>query len=180
LVLELHRLISQSSVAIGHNVDRFDDRRANTDFIKHNLPPPPPHKTIDTLKVAKKYFDFNSNKLDSLGEFLGVGRKVKHSGFEMWERCLEGDQDAWDSMKRYNAQDVALLERVYLKLRPWMQGHPDLNAPDGHIGCPACRGTSLQRRGWSIASHGRSPRFQCRDCGKWSKGKPIKDQMHYR
>ena len=44
------------------------------------MPPPSPYKTIDTLKIARKYFGFNSSKLDDLGRVLGAGEKVRHGG----------------------------------------------------------------------------------------------------
>ncbi len=171
LMMALHKLISEADVAIGHNVDEFDDKMINTDFIKHGLTPPPPHKSIDTLKVAKRYFRFNSNKLDDLGAFLKVGKKVKHWGFELWKRCLAGDMKAWRLMMKYNKGDVVLLEKIYLKLRPWMVTHPDFNAIDGHSGCPACKSVKLIRRGWAIVGAGRKQRYQCGECGRWCKGK---------
>lgn len=173
LIAELHKLISKADIVIGHNIDGFDDKRANTDFIKHGFPPPPPHKTVDTLKVARSRFQFNSNKLNDLGAFLGLGQKVKHWGFELWRRCLEGDPVAWSLMKKYNRGDVDLLEKVYLKERPWMLNHPALG-PRGSIECPACGSKSLENRGWNIARAGRSPRYQCRDCGKWAQGMMVK------
>jgi hypothetical protein len=175
LILELHKLISRADIVVGHNVDGFDDKRANTDFIKHNLPPPPPHKTIDTLKVARGKFQFNSNKLGDLGKFLGLGSKVEHWGFELWRRCMAGDPQAWSLMKRYNRGDVDLLEAVYLRERPWMTNHPNLNKPDGHVGCPKCRSVNFLKHGWNVNRWGSAPRFRCKDCyttfsGQFMKG----------
>src|SRR3989304_2967217 len=57
LVSDLHRLIySEADCLIAHNGDRFDQRRTKARFFKHGLPPPPPIKTIDTLKIAKRVF----------------------------------------------------------------------------------------------------------------------------
>lgn len=173
LVKRLHEVMRRADVVIGHNVDRFDDRRVNTEFIKHGLLPPRAHKTVDTLKVARKYFDFNSNKLDDLGRVLRVGRKVKHWGFDLWARCMRGDMEAWAKLEEYNAGDVTLLEAVYKRLLPWIKNHPDLNALDRRIGCPKCKapGTKLQRRGWEIAGSGRRRRYQCMGCGGWTRGR---------
>lgn len=170
LILALHELVSKADVIVGHNIDGFDDKRANTDFLKHGLMPPPPHKTIDTLKVARAKFDFNSNRLGDLGQFLGLGKKIRHWGFELWERCLSGDPKAWALMKKYNKGDVRLLKKIYLKERPWMTGHPDVNAKDGMSRCPVCKSDHVIRSGWVIVSGGRKMRFHCMDCGKWSSG----------
>lgn len=175
LILALHRLISQADIVIGHNVDGFDDKRANTDFIKHGLNPPPPHKTVDTLKVARSKFQFNSNKLGDLGTFLGVGQKVKHWGFDLWRRCLDGDPKAWALMKRYNRGDVDLLERVYLKERPWMTNHPAIK-PRGDVACSLCHSKHIQFRGHRKTRRGLVPRYQCQEpnCGHWDSGILVK------
>lgn len=179
LIVELHKLFSQADIVVGHNVKRFDDRRSNTDIIKHGLKPPPPHKSVDTLEFARFKFDFNSNKLDDLGEFLGVGRKVKHPGFEMWEKCLDGDTEAWEMMVRYNKGDVALLERIYLKLRPWMTSHPALKPRENtnkNPPCPLCHARKLQSKGVSISRAGVAPRYHCQACGHWSMGIRVKKE----
>lgn len=171
LVTDLWKLFNEADIIIGHNGDKFDIRKSNTRFIEHWLTTPEPYKTIDTLKVAKKYFSFNSNRLDDLGRRLGVGRKVKTGGFELWLGCINGDSKAWDLMKKYNKQDVLLLERIYLKLRPWIQNHPNVAIISSREeACPACRSFNLQRRGFGFTKSGKFPRYQCMDCGKWSQG----------
>lgn len=178
LMEAIHKLFSQADIVVGHNVKRFDDRRAHTDFIKHGLKPPPPHRQVDTLEFARFKFDFNSNRLGDLGEFLGLGGKVKHPGFEMWEGCLNGDPKSWALMEKYNRGDVELLERVYLKLRPWMMKHPSLNPVDRAVfACPSCRSPKLHQRGSLYTSTGKRPRFQCQDCGKWAKGQIVKREL---
>lgn len=179
LVQRLHELISRAQIVIAHNVDEFDDKMANTDFIIHGLPPPPPHKTIDTLKVARSVFHFNSNKLDALGARLGLGRKVEHGGFKLWVGCMNGDAASWRLMEKYNKQDVALLEKVYFKFRPWIRNHPNVNALDEHIGCPRCKGENMERRGWRMTLNGKQRRYQCRDCGGWAKGRSVFLKEHF-
>lgn len=174
LIAALHRLISKADIAVGHNIDGFDDKRANTDFIKHQFQPPPPHKTVDTLKIAKRYFQFNRNSLGELGVFLDLGEKVKHWGFELWQRCLDGDPKAWILMKKYNKGDVGLLERIYYKLRPWILNHPAVSKR-GDVECPHCRSKNLQSRGVRITRQGEVPRYQCRNCGAWAAGMLVKD-----
>ena len=80
LCKELHRILSGADTVITHNGDRFDLKRARARFAINGLPPLRPLKSIDTLKIARKYFAFESNKLDDLGIFLGVGRKIKTGG----------------------------------------------------------------------------------------------------
>lgn len=121
LIGELHKLYSQADFVVGHNLFAFDDRVANTDILLNGLPPPPAHKVIDTLKVARKFFRFNSNKLDDLAHRLGIGRKLPHTGFSMWKGCMRNDPTSWALMEKYNKHDVdPLLEGVYLKFLPWI------------------------------------------------------------
>jgi len=177
LVGKLHKLFNEAEIIIAHNGDGFDIKMSNTFFIKNGFNPPSPYKTIDTLKIARSKFKFNSNKLNDLGEYLGLGRKVETGGFSLWLGCLKGDNKSWILMRKYNKQDVALLEKIYLKLRSW-----GTNLPTVKIGmvCPACGSSNLQKRGWNIAKAYMTQRYQCISCGKWScSNKKIKHTEKY-
>jgi hypothetical protein len=106
------------------------------------------YPNVDTLKVARRNFAFTSNRLDDLGKSLGIGRKVKHSGFELWLRCIKGNPKAWDRMRQYNMRDVKLLEKVYWKLLPWMETHPNLAILKGGKGCPKCGTSAVTKNGF--------------------------------
>jgi uncharacterized protein YprB with RNaseH-like and TPR domain len=165
LVKELRNLLDECEICCGHNVDRFDIRMANTFFLKYGLTPPSPYKTIDTLKIARRRFRFNSNKLNDLGVFLGVGKKKDTGGFDLWTDCMKKDKTAWKKMKSYNKNDVNLLEKIYLRLRPWAT-NINVNISKGLL-CPTCGSNKLQKRGHSITIKGLFQRYQCTDCGHW-------------
>lgn len=169
LVRDLWELFDEADIVIGHNSNKFDNRKSNARFIAHGLTPPAPYKTVDTLKIARQYFNFTSNRLDDLGKVLGVGRKVKTGGFDLWLKCLAGDSKAWALMKKYNKQDVVLLEEVYLKLRPWANNHPNLANFTGTAVCPKCGSSQIQFRGYSLTQVAKYRRFQCTKCGGWGK-----------
>jgi len=178
LVQKLWDLFDEADAVIAHNGIDFDIKVANAFFARHGLRPPKPFKSIDTKREAKKRFRFNSNKLDDLGNYLGLGRKIDTGGIALWYGCMAGDASAWRKMVAYNKQDVVLLEKVYLKLRPWMETHPNLNVLEGRRdACPNCGGGHLQARGWNISRVARARRFQCRDCGAWSTGKREKREV---
>lgn len=167
LVHDIHTLLSQADIVVAHNGDRFDIRKINARFLKHGFPPPAPYKTVDTLKVARKYFAMDSNRLNDVAQYLGVGSKLPHTGFKLWEDCMRGDKKAWDLMKRYNKQDVVLLHDVYMTLRTWMTNHPNVNIFTGkNPACPNCGG-AVQKRGFNITKTGRTQRYQC-ERGCWS------------
>lgn len=166
----LWALVDEADVVVAHNGDRHDLPLMNSRFVHHGMKPPAPAKQIDTYKIAKSVFGFTSNKLDWLGEHLGVGRKVHHDGFDLWRRCMIGDRESWDTMVEYCRGDVALLERVWDRLRPWAKNHPDLTRyTDGVDGCPSCLGGNFKRDGHRYTLAGMFQRYMCTDCGKrWS------------
>ncbi len=175
LVKKLWEVFNEADVIIAHNGDKFDIKKSNARFLAHGITPPEPYKTIDTLKVAKKYFKLDSNRLDDLGQYLGVGRKAQTGGFKLWRDCMLGDNSAWRKMKDYNKQDVNLLNDVYLKLRPWMTNHPNMNILNGtQKACPICTHGKLTKRGFRITVLGKKQSYQCNGCGGWSVGKLIK------
>ena len=167
MIRELWELINKADIVIAHNGNEFDIKKANVRFIKHGLLPPADFKTIDTLKVARKYFNFNSNSLNDLGIFLGVGGKIKVDK-SVWLGCLNGDPLAWKKMRRYNRRDMTLLYDVYMRLRPWITDHPNFSLTGG---CPKCGSSKLHQRGYGITRTGKYPRYQCQQCASWSRGK---------
>lgn len=172
LVRELWGLMNQAEVVVAHNGRDFDCKLAQAFFVKHQMKPCRPYKIVDTKLVAKRHFFFNSNSLNDLCKYLGLGRKVKHSGFNMWLECMQGDEDALKRMELYNKHDIELLEALYLRMRPFMDNHPNLNVMrDRSVICPCCGGKVMQKRGWHITRVSRAQRYQCRTCGSWSFGK---------
>jgi uncharacterized protein YprB with RNaseH-like and TPR domain len=171
LVTDLHKLVfSSADLLIGHNIDRFDARKSKARFLAHNLPPPPPVKTIDTLKLARRVFKMDSNRLADIGQYLGLGGKAVHTGWHLWQSCINGDRKAWAMMGRYNKRDVDLLERVYDRLAPWNPSPPILK--HGYD-CPSCYSDRIQRRGWNTAKKSKSRRLLCTACGQWFVGERV-------
>lgn len=171
LVKKIWELFDEADIVIGHNSDEFDIKKINSRFLTHGLPPPSPYKTIDTKKVAKRYFRFDSNKLDDLGEYLDLGRKIDTGGFDLWLGCVNDDTNSWKNMAAYNKQDVLLLEQVYLKMLPFITNHPNYNLYVGTTHqCPNCGSGKLQKRGFATTRTSKVQRWQCQDCGGWHQG----------
>ena len=165
VVKTLHKVLSQADVLIGHNSDNFDKRYIDTRILKLGLPALPPIASIDTYKIAKQKFMFASNKLNYLGEFLNLGKKI-HTTPGLWMRVMQGDAVAVREMVAYNKQDVALLEKVFLKLRPHCANHVNRELFGGE-GCPRCGSTDTQSRGVHKAITKVYNRHQCQNCGGW-------------
>ena len=171
VVQALWDLMNEADIAIAHNGDKFDMRKANSRFLYHRLGPPSPPKQIDTLKAARRWFKFNSNRLGDLGVHLGVGEKEEHDGFSTWAGCMRGDPEAWATMVEYAKGDVTLLRDVYIALRPWMTNHPNLNVYGGINKCPICGSDQLQKRGTRVANTYTYQRYHCGNCGAWPKAR---------
>ena len=165
-VLEaLHKVLSEADVIVAHNGDAFDIKFVETRMLAHGLSPLPPITSIDTYKVAKSRFMFNSNKLDYLGKYLGVGQK-KRTAPGLWLEVLKGSPAAIKEMVEYNKEDVNLLERVFLKLRPYVANHINRQLFGGN-GCPRCGSKKVQSRGVHRAITKIYQRYQCQSCGGW-------------
>jgi len=172
LVKEAWKLLDDADIVIGHHVAKFDIPKLNARFVYHGLAAPSKYQIVDTKRVASRYFKFDSNSLNNLGQYLGCGVKIENGGFDLWVRCIAGDKDAWEVMKAYNTQDVVLLEKVYLKLRPYIENHPNVSLITGmtSTGCPTCQSVNVQKRGFAYTRTSRKQRYQCNDCHAWSSG----------
>lgn len=164
-------LLDEADVVCHYNGTKFDIPTLNKEFLKYGMPPPSPYQQIDLLFTARKQFKLARNTLDYVADYLGVGRKVQHKGMELWTQCMEGRTAAWKVMEKYNKQDVVLLEKVYLRLLPWIKGHPNpaLYNDSETMQCPKCGGTHLQKRGLYHTKVQVYQRYQCQDCNSWSR-----------
>jgi len=107
----------------------------------------PKYTTIDTLKIARSKFRFNSNKLNYIAKFLGIGQKI-HTDLDLWKNImLNKDKAALDKMVKYCKNDVILLEKVFSHLNTHIE-------PKTHYGvinnndrgsCPECGSDYLIR-----------------------------------
>ena len=167
LVRIIRDLFDDADIVVAHNANRFDNKVATAAFLRHDLTPPSPYKTVDTLRVARGISKFPSNSLDSLCETFGIGRKSTTTHRELWHACLQGDAKAWDKMRIYNNQDVELLTKLYEKFLPYIRNHPnlgDITRVDG--ACPKCGKTDLDKRGFNDARIPKQ-RYRCKNCGGW-------------
>lgn len=170
MLQDLWSLLDEADAVIHYNGASFDVKHINREFVLAGMSPPSPYAQIDLYRTVRANFAFMSKKLDSVTAALDLGSKVKHEGFDLWKKCLEGDEKAWNSMKRYNIQDTKLTEQLYLELRPWIKGHPSSNLVSGVAqSCPTCGSKRLNKRGEQRTRIGAYQRYQCGDCGSYSR-----------
>lgn len=167
VIRKLHEVLSDADILIGHNSDAFDIKKFNTRALYYDLTPIPPKRSIDTLKVAKKYFKLTSNKLAYLATYLKVDAKDESPN---WNKILLGDSEELAAMREYNKKDVIVTERVYLKLRAWIDNHPNMNLAnplkdiEGNDVecCPVCQSTDFKRDGFRYTKTSKKQRFFCK------------------
>lgn len=167
LVADLAALIRRADIVVGHNVDGFDLPQINHRLMYWGLEPLGPVQTIDTYKLAKRAFDLPYNRLDYLGMYLGEGRKLK-TDMDLWKGCLAGDEAALQRMKRYNRQDVLLLERVFERLLPYVKT-PRLFDGTGPRECPYCGSNDVIGNGHVRTAASTFQKMQCKTCGRYSR-----------
>jgi hypothetical protein len=176
LIRELWQYLDAADIVIAHNGDRFDVPKIRARMMVHDLPPPSHFRTIDTLKYARTC-KFDSSKLDNLGRYLSEGRKRTTTGAALWkEVCEDGNPKAWETMRRYNAQDVRLLERIYNRLKPWATSHPNLNLyHDDPLACPTCQSHRIKAKGYVYLKSTVKRRYFCLSCDAQWQGETIRN-----
>ena len=174
MVIDLWDLLNETDAVVHFNGERFDMPRVNAEFMQRGFGPPAPYKQIDIYKLLKRVVSFPSMKLAYLAPALGSGEKMKHSGFDLWIRCMNGDPEAWEEMKKYNIIDTKITAQTYLDVRPWLPGLPSEGAANGADVCPDCETAEfLVKEGFAITATGKYQRFNCSPisggCGRWSR-----------
>jgi hypothetical protein len=169
VVKVLHSMLCDTDEIIHHNGDSFDLPTFRDRALFHGLGPIPPVIQTDTKKIAKSLFRFTSNRLDYLGNYLGVGKKIE-TNYKLWQDCMAGDEKALNKMQTYNIEDVHLLDRVHDKLEAWAPATLNFNVVLNRAdGCPRCGDTHLVLRGDGYNRTGSYDRYQCSK-GHWSRG----------
>jgi len=176
LIKDILPFIEAADFIVGHNAKKFDMKKINAYAILNNQLPPSPYRVIDTMLIAKKYFSFERNTLDYLTKALCTETKSAHGkfqGFELWSECIKGNEEAWAEMRHYNIQDIISTEELYIKLRPWDKGHPNITTTSGSLErlCPTCASNNLISNGYSTTNLSQFKRYLCEDCGAHSRGR---------
>lgn len=168
MLRHVHEMMSFADAVVTYNGDGYDLRKLEGEFLLYGLPPTPPCTSIDCLKAVKK-FGYFMNRLAFIGPLLGLGGKLEHEGMALWTKVMDGDAAAQKRMAKYCIQDVNLLEKLYLRIRPFIRNHPHM----GKVGaqeCGACGSRHVQSRGTRRTRAYKIQRLQCQDCGSWQDG----------
>lgn len=164
--------LAQSDIVCGWYSSRFDWPFIQSRLLTHDLPTMPPIAHIDLWRTAKYQMKLNSNRLASVSEFLGLEEKTPIRSRE-WIRAMAGHRKAIEYVVAHCKQDIVVLEQAYLKMRPLMTNHPNVNVVSEKLcNCPVCGSKRIHKRGYMIAGVSKRQRFHCQKCGAWSRGAP--------
>lgn len=170
LLEDFIKVANEADELIGHNGDRFDLPWIRTRCLFHKIPVFPNYTTLDTLKNARSRFRFNSNRLDYIAKFLGIGQKIKTS-FSLWkEVVLNKNNTALEKMIYYCKNDVLLLENVYNRMATYIPAkvHHGVLMNEGKKSCPECGSNKISNVNKRMSAMGvLRIQLQCGNCGKY-------------
>jgi len=169
LLTKFIKIANEADELVGHNGDKFDLSWIRTRCLYHRIDMFPSYTIIDTLKIARGKFKFNSNKLNYIADYLGVGQKIKTS-FDLWrEIVLDKDKVAMAKMIAYCKKDVVLLEKVFRELKNHIPSrtHYGVLLGESRGTCPECGSDNLIiNQKTTTASGYLRTQYRCKDCGK--------------
>jgi DNA polymerase elongation subunit (family B) len=180
MVKWIRDIISEADIVVHFNGATFDMPWIRRTIAEDGLTPYSPVQEVDLLQVVRKQFRYTSNKLENMVRVFGAGLKMENGGFGLWRAIEVGDEDeqrrAWNVMRRYCKQDVAIEEALYLRLLPYIKTHPHVSLYGGDINseeptCTNCGSDNLRREGYAYTKVGKYQRYQCRKCGVWGREK---------
>lgn len=175
------KVLDAADEVVAHNGDKFDLRWLRARCAKHRLLMFPRYRTLDTLKKARTFFNFPSNKLDYIGQYLGVGRKVKHRGSELWtDVAFKNDRNALREMVKYCKGDIVLLEDVFLALAPYVDHNTNFAVLRGgnKWECPECCSAETRLDHTETTPMGYIKRFM--KCDSCKKSYPVSNKTYLR
>lgn len=165
------KVANQADELIGHNGDKFDLPWIRTRCLFHEIEMFPNYTTIDTLKIARSKFRFNSNRLNYIAQYLGIGQKIK-TEFNLWKDIvLNKDAQAMEKMIKYCKKDVILLEKVHKHLgkHVYNKTHFGVIFGSDRGSCPECGSDELIISKRRITATGlKKIQFKCKTCGKYN------------
>jgi hypothetical protein len=143
---KVHRLLERADIVVGHFITGADLPWLRGDLhIEAGLPPLPPFKTVDTLKVLRREFGSGApfKSLDAFCQIVGIPSKTDRYDREAMERAVtEKSVEDRERLVSYCVGDVLATQGLYDYLRPHIKGHPALfiDGKDKLTSCHRCGG----------------------------------------
>lgn len=126
----VHNLMTEADIIVGHFITGADlPWLANDLHVEAGLPPLPPVKTVDTLKVIRKVFGSGApfKGLDAFCQVVGIEAKTDRYDQHAMERAVtDKSVEDRERLVAYCAGDVLATQGLYDWLRPYIPNHPAL------------------------------------------------------
>ena len=168
IVESLWYYVNEADILVAYNGDAFDVKKINGMFFLKGLNPPSPFKVVDPCKVARSKFNFSSNKMDALANYLGISTKM-NTDFNLWKQCMNGSKESLDYMFEYNKKDVSILKEIYIKMLPYITNHPNVANYIGEtMACTHCGETEKYEKLEGYYYYTNTNKYQlyrCLTCG---------------
>lgn len=162
------KIADQADELVAHNGDSFDMPWFKTRCLYHGLQCFPTYKTVDTLQWARRQFYFNSNKLNYIAQYLGIGAKL-HTEFGLWKAiCLRNCKKSLKLMSDYCKRDVILLEKVWARLAMATPHKTHIGVMHGGEAwsCPRCQSEDVKKNKTRVSALGTLRHWmKCNSCG---------------
>ena len=173
---ELWKLLDEADICLTQNGISFDIPKIKARMVLSGYKPFSPVKHIDTLHIAKREFNFTSNKLaymtDKLCEKYKKLDHGKFSGFELWAEMMRDNLEAFEECEEYNKYDVLSLEELYTKLQAWDSKHVNFNLyTDEESHRCRCGSDRIREDGFAYTSVSKFQQYKCLDCGATTRGR---------
>jgi uncharacterized protein YprB with RNaseH-like and TPR domain len=168
MLQEFAKELAKADEVIGHNGDRFDIKWLRTRCLFHRIPFNATIKSLDTLKKARSAFNFNSNKLDYIAKYLGVGGKTETGGMKLWDDIIfDKCKTAMHKMVTYCKNDVVILEDVFQVMQSYIHQNSHVGVYKGgkKHSCPSCGSDDIALLANPITKKGTIQRhIECTKC----------------
>lgn len=168
LLTDFIQIANQADELVAHNGDKFDLPWIRGRCVYHQIDMFPTYSSIDTLKISRNKFRFNSNRLDYIAKYLGIGGKIK-TEFNLWKDIvLDHSEKALQDMIKYCKRDVVLLEKVYNRIKSHSEPkmHYGVIFGQDRTSCRECGCDELVKIKTRTTATGlKKSIFKCKECG---------------
>jgi len=162
---------------IAHNGNNFDLKWINTRCLMAGVGPMPIITPVDTLRMTRSKFRFQSNRLDYLSKRMGGDGKL-HTDFGLWVKTCLGDKKALREMVEYCKNDVVVVQDYHKWIQSFCnaESHAGAAMGRGRWTCPHDGSENVTKNGSRHTSMGiKKWKMQCKDCNK---NYQISDKVH--
>lgn len=126
IVIDIANELIKHAIIVTHYGTGFDIPYLKAKMTYHGLQPLPPRFMVDSYQIAKRNFATSRRRLETLGEYFGLGKKSAVEGVLWVDAAYGGDRKSMDAIVEHNIVDCEILEKLaaltfeYLKSIPKM------------------------------------------------------------